>query len=70
MKHVLIIEAFVKQPFDDELETLYAEASEEDHAAKVELIQSVYESEVRKWAEADGEISVNVRVEEEAVECD
>jgi hypothetical protein len=64
MKHVFIAEITVKQPLDDELEELYAEATEEKRAEVAEHARQAFTGWASETVEDDGEVTVSVRIEE------
>ncbi|MHA7962847.1 hypothetical protein ACX93W_01795 [Paenibacillus sp. CAU 1782] len=64
MKHAFIAEITIKQPFDEELEGAYADASDEKRAEVTESMRQAFAEWAGETVEGDGDVAVSVRIEE------
>jgi hypothetical protein len=64
VKHTFIAEITIRQPFDDELEVMNAEATDEKRAEVTEELRRALAELLGGAVEDDGEVTVSVRIEE------
>jgi hypothetical protein len=64
VKHAFIAEITIRQPFDDELESAYTDASDEKRTEVMEGMRQAFAELVGETVEGDGEVTVSVRIEE------